>query len=125
MFVFQFGIFAGPEPGAGDFSSLEAQQIELLRIRLLVHYQFRLLRFQVVVLPKQVAEASPLDVEAAECIKDLQLARGMKERLMVVRPVDIQEGIAKTSKDCKRRGRAIYELPIGACRAERAPDDEL
>ena len=118
-------IFAGLEPGAGNFVHLKTQQVQLLRVGFLIHDERGFFAFERGTALNQSAERRPLLFQIAERIENGELLRGMQKRLVVVRAVHVHEPFANRRQDVQRGGRAVDELAVRAAGGEGAFEDEL
>ena len=118
-------IFAGLEPGAGNFVHLKTQQVQLLRVGFLIHDERGFFAFERGPALNQSAKRRPLLFQTAERIENGQLLRRMQKRLVVVRAVHIHEPFAYRRQDVQRGGRAVDELAVCSTGGEGAFEDKL
>ena len=111
--------------GGGNFVGLKAEQVELLRIGLLIHDQGGLLGFEGGAAADEFGECLALAIEIAKGVQNRKLAGGVQERLVLVRAVDIHQPLAQGGEDAQRRWGAVDELAVRARAGEGALQEEL
>ena len=74
---------------------------------------------------QQARKALSLLFQAAKGIQNFQLARGVKQRLMLMRAMNIDQPFAQPCKDAHGRGRTIHKLPAASCGRDCSFDDQL
>ena len=102
------------QPRRRNLLYLEPQQIELLRIRLLIHHQRGLFAFQRVAPPDQPAKRLAFRLQPAKRVQNQQLPGRMQQRLMIVRPMHIYQPFADAAQRRQGSRRAIDELTVRA-----------
>ena len=109
-----FFFFARNQVRRLDLGNLMTKQIELLSarcFRCVERGMFRQQRLQLLVMLSIFLE---LLFRARERIEQTQLRLGREQRLVIVRPVKIDQFIADILQDRQRRRRAVDELTIGS-----------
>jgi len=91
VFVFELGFFIGLEAGTGDLCDLETEQIELSRVGLLIDDEVGFGVFELGALLEEAAELGPGLFEIAEGVEDGELPGRMKEGLVIVGTMDIDQ----------------------------------
>src|SRR6185503_2749937 len=118
-------VLARLEAGIVDFADLKSQEVELLRIGFLIDDQRGLFGFKRGAASDQCAEALAQRLQAPERIENRQLPLRVQERLVLVRPVNVDEPFADARERLQRRGGAVDELAVRACGSEHALEQEL
>ena len=67
----------------------------------------------------------PGGLGAAEGVKQIELAFGAQERLVIVRAVQVHEEVAELLEHGERGRRTVDELPVAPGLGKRALDDEV
>ena len=102
-----------------------AKQIELLFARRLRRVQRGMFCRQRLQLPVMFVILVELPACPRERIEQLQLLVSRQQRLMIVRPVKVDQFVAKIFQDRQGGRRAIDELAVCAACRKRALDDEI
>ena len=118
-------LLARLEFGFRDFTHLETQQVELLRVGLLIDHERGLLGLKRSASTNQFRKAFALALQFSKRIENSQLPRGVEQRLVVVWPVDVHQPFADGAKGLQRGRRAVDELPVGTGGGEGALEHEL
>lgn len=125
MIEIEEGFLVGMKFGGFDFVGLKAEQIELLGVGLVIDDEAGFFGFEGEAVAEEFGEKMALWFESAEGIEDGQLFGGVKEGLMIVGSVDIDEPIADGGEGLEGSHGAIDELAIGAGAGAGAFEDEL
>ena len=96
---FDFFFFACNKVRGFDFRNLMTKKIELLLARRLSGVQRRLLGEQRLQLPVMLSIFAKLCFNARERIEQAQLCLGREQRLVIVRPVEIDKFVAEIFQD--------------------------
>ena len=105
--------------------ALETQEVQLPGIGLFIDNQRGLLIFQIISPADQAGECVAGWIEAGKGVENVQLFGGMKEGLVFVRPVHIDQFAAHGGQHLQRGGGAVDELPVGAGGGQDALEQEL
>ena len=123
--LLEFRLLGRLELGGLDLADLKAQQIQLAHVRILVDDQLGFLRGQAGPLVNERGEVDPLFFQPAVSVENLELPRGLEQRLVVVRAVDVHEPFADGGEHVERGRRAVDELPVAARGRKTALEEEL
>jgi hypothetical protein len=104
---------------------LKAQQVQLLRVGAFIDDERGLLLLQLARLAHQRREAFAQRGQTGEGVQNVQLAGRMQERLMLVRPVHIDQFLAQGGEHLERGGGTVDELAVGPGGGEDAFEDQL
>ena len=125
MVLFHLRLLLRLKAGGGNLIGLKAEQVELLRVGLLVHHQCRFLRFEGGAAANQPGEHLAVRIQPAKGIEDRELASRVQQRLMFVRAVDIHQPLTQCGENVQSSGRAVNELTVGAGAGETTLEDKL
>jgi hypothetical protein len=125
VLVFDFSLLVGTELGGGDFLDLKAEEIELLSVGLFVDDERGLLGGEGDAFAQLVTEGGHLGLEAAKGVEDGELPGGLEEGLVVMGPMNVDQGIAELGEDREGGGRAVDELAVDTGRGKGALEEEL
>ena len=92
--LFEFRLLVRLELGGLDFADLKAQQVQLAGVRIFIDDQLGFLRGQGSPQIDERCEVVPLFSKPAVSVKYLELPRGLEQRLVVVRAVDVHQPFA-------------------------------
>ncbi len=118
------GLLVGPQLGGLNLRNLVPQKLQFAVQRSLVGREVAMLQPQ---RPQPVPDflvLQPRRLGPAESVEQIELPLGAQERLVVVRPMQIDQKVAQLLEHGERRRRAVDELPVAARLGEGALDDE-
>ncbi len=124
MFSGEGFLFIGLEPGIVDFADLEAEEIELAGVGLVIDDELGAGGEEIGALLEKLGEGGASRVEVGEGVEDGELAGGLEEGLMFVRAVEVDELFAEGGEGGEGGGGTVDELAIGAAGGEGAFQDE-
>ena len=111
--------------GIGDFLDLKSQQIELLRVGGFINHKIGLGLLNLGAALEQGGKGGARLLQSAKGVENGELARGVQQRLMIVRAVHIHQPFANLLEHGQRGCAAVDKLTIAAGGRERALEEQL
>jgi hypothetical protein len=105
-------LLVGTQLGGGNLIDLKTKQIQLLRVSPLVHDQRRFLRLQLAATRRRASKLAAQTRQPRESVKNIALPQWIEQRLMIMRPVHIDEFPSQAGQRLQRGRRTIDELAI-------------
>ena len=124
-FLCERGFLIGVKFRGGDLGGLVAEEFELLRVGAFVDDERGFFGRERGAAADELREVFARRDEAGEGVEDRELARGVEERLVIVRAVHVHEPLADGGEERERGRGAVDELAVGAGGGEGALEDEL
>lgn len=118
-------VFTRAQIGVGNFFRHVPKHPAPRHQLLLGRPQLRSLRRQPLNAPMRPSKQLRSFLRARKRIKHPRLRLAGKQRLMIMRPVQIHQHVAERLKQRKRTRRAIHKLPPGTLCRQRTPDQQL
>ena len=125
MVLLDLRLFSGLEAARRQSRGLEAQQVELLRVGLLVHDQRGLFGFQRGAAADQLGEGLALGVKPPKASRMASCRAGCSSDWCSCGPWMSTSHSPSAARMLQGRGRAVDELAVGAGAGEGAFEDEL
>jgi hypothetical protein len=124
MFSGEGFLFIGLEAGIVDFADLEAEQVELAGVGLVIDDEMGAGGDEGGALVEEVGEGGAPGIEIGEGVEDGELSCGLEEGLVFVGAVEVDELFAEGGEGGEGGGGTVDELAIGAAGGEGAFEDE-
>ena len=125
IILFDGFIFAGLQTRGGNFVHLETQEVQLLRVGFLVHNERRLLICQLTAAVNQFGKSATFLCQTAKSIQNGKLSGRVKQRLMIVRTVNVHQPFADGRQRVQAAGGTVDELAVGAGAGKAAFENKL